>query len=191
MRRSGFQHKPKVAETPQRVRTFPKPEPGAFRMAAAISGVASTAAKPEKLRNADLLKLARGEPCMLQIPGVCNHDPSTSVQCHSNFGAHGKGKGTKAHDCCSFSGCSACHFWLDQDSRPSRGDKHAATQSALHRQIERWKQWLKHSNQYSSKQRIAASWALSNLQTIAQTTPHAFDDCVHKSLNGVSELLLQ
>ena len=69
-------------------------------------------------RSRALLDLARGQPCLLRVPGVCCGDDSTTVACHSNEGAHGKGKGIKAHDFMSVWGCHACHTWLDQGAAP-------------------------------------------------------------------------
>lgn len=56
---------------------------------------------------------AKGEACTLMIPGVCNHDPATTVLCHSNALADGKGLGLKAPDTAACYGCSACHDVLD------------------------------------------------------------------------------
>lgn len=58
-------------------------------------------------------RAARGQDCMIEIPGVCNHDPDTVVLCHSNELAAGKGMGLKAPDTEAAFGCSACHDVLD------------------------------------------------------------------------------
>lgn len=58
-------------------------------------------------------KAAQGEDCTIQIPGVCNCDPATTVLCHSNRLADGKGMGLKAPDTAAAFGCSACHDVLD------------------------------------------------------------------------------
>lgn len=47
------------------------------------------------------------------IPGVCNRDRDTTVLCHSNSLADGKGMGLKAPDTAAVFGCSACHDVLD------------------------------------------------------------------------------
>lgn len=60
-----------------------------------------------KLRNS-----ARGQACTFQIPGVCNHDPATTVLCHAP--SEVKGMGVKSHDFHAAFGCSACHEALDQ-----------------------------------------------------------------------------
>ncbi|SDF80681.1 MULTISPECIES: nuclease domain-containing protein [unclassified Duganella] len=58
-------------------------------------------------------KAARGQDCTIVLPGVCNRDPATSVLCHSNELADGKGMGLKAPDTAAAIGCSACHDVLD------------------------------------------------------------------------------
>lgn len=58
-------------------------------------------------------KSARGEECTIGIPGVCNFDPDTTVLCHSNYLADGKGMGLKAPDTAAAYGCCACHDVLD------------------------------------------------------------------------------
>jgi len=58
-------------------------------------------------------RAARNQECQLQILGVCNGDPSTTVLCHSNQLAAGKGMGLKAPDTEACFGCSSCHDVLD------------------------------------------------------------------------------
>ena len=54
-------------------------------------------------------KSARGQECQIRIPGVCNHNPDTTVFAHVNGG----GMGMKALDIHGAYACSDCHFWLD------------------------------------------------------------------------------
>jgi hypothetical protein len=58
-------------------------------------------------------RAARGQDCTLQILGVCNGDSTTTVLCHSNRLADGKGMGLKAPDHAACFGCSSCHDVLD------------------------------------------------------------------------------
>lgn len=58
-------------------------------------------------------RAARGQDCTMLIPGVCNRDPETTVLCHSNALADGKGMGLKAPDTAACFGCSSCHDVLD------------------------------------------------------------------------------
>lgn len=54
-------------------------------------------------------KSARGQPCLVRVPGVCNGDPETVVLAHLN----GAGMGLKSMDHEGAFACSACHAWLD------------------------------------------------------------------------------
>ena len=87
------------------------------------------ASKPpsQKQPNARMPKLraaARGAECMMQIPGVCNHDTTTTVLAHSNGGDAGRATGYKGHDWLAVHACSDCHDFYD--GRSSHRD-HAIT----------------------------------------------------------------
>lgn len=56
-----------------------------------------------------LTKSARGKPCTVRVPLVCNGNSETVVLCHLNGG----GMGMKSNDIHAAYGCSACHAWLD------------------------------------------------------------------------------
>jgi hypothetical protein len=60
---------------------------------------------------------ARGAMCTIRLPGVCNFDPATTVWCHGNGSAAGKGMWMKAHDLLGAYGCSACHDVYDRRRR--------------------------------------------------------------------------
>lgn len=64
-------------------------------------------------RMTPIRRAARGQDCTLQFDGICNHDPATTVLCHSNYLADGKGMGLKAPDSAAAFGCAACHDVLD------------------------------------------------------------------------------
>ncbi|NHQ93328.1 DUF1364 domain-containing protein [Janthinobacterium lividum] len=63
-------------------------------------------------RSTPIRRAARSQDCTLRLD-VCNFDPETTVLCHSNFLADGKGMGMKAPDTAAAFGCSACHDVLD------------------------------------------------------------------------------
>lgn len=63
-------------------------------------------------RSTPIRRAARGQDCTLRL-AVCNFDPDTTVLCHSNFLADGKGMGLKAPDTAAAFCCSACHDVLD------------------------------------------------------------------------------
>ena len=88
-------------------------------------GVVST-----KLRNS-----AHGQPCMFQIPGICNHDPSTTVLCH--LPSEIKGLATKSDDFHAAFGCSNCHETID-NNRLSREESLYYSMRALQRTMRNW-----------------------------------------------------
>lgn len=64
----------------------------------------------------DLRKSARGEPCRVRLPGVCNGNPDTSVLAHLRL-AGITGVGMKAPDLLAAIACSACHDEIDGRTR--------------------------------------------------------------------------
>lgn len=89
-------------------------------------GIVST-----KLRNS-----ARGQPCALQIPGICSHDASTTVLCH--LPSEVKGGATKSDDFFAVLGCSSCHIHLD-NHRLNKEDELYFSLRALART---WRFWV-------------------------------------------------
>ena len=63
------------------------------------------------IRSKKILRHAKGQPCALRLPGICNGNPETTVFCHLNTG--GKGMGLKTHDILGFFGCADCHAAYD------------------------------------------------------------------------------
>lgn len=57
---------------------------------------------------------ARGIMCQIRLVGICNANPATTVWCHANGSAAGKGIGMKSHDLLGAYGCSACHAIVDR-----------------------------------------------------------------------------
>ena len=85
----------------------------------------------------NLRDLARGKPCYLRLPGVCNGNPDTTVLCHRR--AYGvAGKDQKPPDTCAFPGCHACHDVYDGRA-PSDFDRDFLEAEASRAQ----NQWLK------------------------------------------------
>jgi hypothetical protein len=64
-------------------------------------------------KSTPIRKSAKNEECTIRLPMVCNYDPATTVLCHSNELADGKGMGLKAPDTAAAYGCSACHDVVD------------------------------------------------------------------------------
>lgn len=67
----------------------------------------------------NLRNYARGMPCMIRIPGVCNCRPDTTVLCHLRMSGI-SGMGLKANDLLAAWGCSACHSWADSNGDEGR-----------------------------------------------------------------------
>ena len=61
-----------------------------------------------------ITKSAEGVFCQIRLPDICNHDYRTTVWCHANGSAAGKGIGMKSHDLLGAYGCSACHDVVDR-----------------------------------------------------------------------------
>jgi hypothetical protein len=59
-----------------------------------------------------LRKLAKGQPCMVRIPHVCNYDPATTVLAHYRLSGI-SGIGMKSPDEIGAWCCSACHSAID------------------------------------------------------------------------------
>jgi len=60
-----------------------------------------------------LRKAARGRECMVRLPGVCNHNPETTVLAHVRL-AGVSGMGMKADDLLGAWACSSCHDAIDR-----------------------------------------------------------------------------
>lgn len=62
--------------------------------------------------NRDLRAYARGKPCMVRIPGVCNGNPQTTVLAHYRLSGT-SGAGMKPNDWQASWACSDCHDVVD------------------------------------------------------------------------------
>ena len=60
----------------------------------------------------NLRKLAKGQPCMIRVAGICNRNPETTVLAHYRL-AGTCGTGIKPHDQLGAWACSACHDAVD------------------------------------------------------------------------------
>lgn len=69
--------------------------------------------KASRPKSTPIRKSAKGEECTIRLPYVCNYDTATTVLCHSNELADGKGMGLKSPDSKAAYGCSACHDVID------------------------------------------------------------------------------
>jgi hypothetical protein len=55
-----------------------------------------------------LRDFARGQDCTLQLEGICNRNPETTVMCHMRYFGMA-GVAMKPHDFSAYHGCSDCH----------------------------------------------------------------------------------
>lgn len=86
--------------------------------------------------SAKLRESARGQPCCLQIPGVCNHNPETTVLTHIQ--SEWKGMGNKSPDFVACFACYDCHNELD-NHRLSKEDELFYSLRGMQRT---WKIWI-------------------------------------------------
>jgi hypothetical protein len=90
-------------------------------------------------RDADLLKLAQGQKCLLECHPYCLGDEgSTTVAAHSNQLIHGKGRGLKADDCMTVWACHRCHEYLDSGDFLSKKEKAKLFDNSWYRQVGEW-----------------------------------------------------
>lgn len=64
----------------------------------------------------NLRNLARGKPCMVRLPSVCNFDNTTTVLAHLNQSGI-SGRGLKAPDPLGAWACSECHRCVDSNGQ--------------------------------------------------------------------------
>jgi len=108
------QGKPLQRKTPMARGTSFKPAvAGAGLLRVAAVQLARKPMKKSRAKSTPARRAARGRDCTLMLLGVCNRDPATTVLCHSNRLADGKGMGLKAPDSAACFGCSDCHDVLD------------------------------------------------------------------------------
>ena len=89
------------------------------------------------IRSQALRDSARGEACTLNIAGVCNYSPETTVLAHLPFfGPHGSG--IKTHDHIAAFACSACHTCIDDPGRLPPQDRYLYAARGMGRTQLRW-----------------------------------------------------
>ncbi len=81
---------------------------------------------------------ARGEPCTLNIAGVCNYDSSTVVLCHLPDESHGMGR--KSDDIVAAFGSHACHD--ANDGRAGHLSPEDREYYARRGMVRTWRRWI-------------------------------------------------
>jgi hypothetical protein len=163
LRRTGFKRQapPAAARAPLMRQ---QPVSGRIVRMAAINDAEfrGGAPKTEPQRNPALLAMARGQRCLLQVPGVCQPDPTTTVACHSNQSVHGKAGARKADDHWHVHGCAACHRWLDQGPAPAT--EKIERFAAAHRwMVSIWQDIVAGMRSGTPREKAAARWALERV----------------------------
>jgi hypothetical protein len=157
MRRTPFRSRIVKKDGPV-VEREPRPMARSERSGVYSGSTTGPAPKTVAHRNRRLLDLAENKPCLLLVPGLCNHRLDTTVAAHSNWRDHGKAGARKADDQWSCWSCAACHSWLDQGGA-LEVIKRIAFESGMRRQIEAWKQ-LAADPCTGEADRRALRWAL-------------------------------
>jgi hypothetical protein len=85
---------------------------GRAMMEAPCPSAAPSPSDAECVPMPNLRKAARGRDCTVRIPGVCNHNPETTVLAHIRRGGVA-GMGQKPPDVCAVLACSDCHDAID------------------------------------------------------------------------------
>lgn len=129
---------------------------------ALADGVQPADPKTEAHENKAVREMAEKRPCLIQFPDICNHDPDTTVACHSNWSdLGGKAGARKADDEYTVWGCSACHHRLDFGSL-TWDEKRATFMAAHARQVFEWER-IAEDLAEPIRFRRAARWALNHL----------------------------
>jgi hypothetical protein len=159
LRRTGFKSKgaPREQRDPDRVRATLTPT-DAFR-APEVVGAGVAIAKTVRQENPTLLAMARGEACLMKVPGVCCGDRATVVAAHSNWSEHGKSGARKADDCYHVWACFTCHAWLDSGPAPA-AEKRARWDAAFERIKDIWLDIDAGMQEATPRERNAVAWAL-------------------------------
>lgn len=159
--RSSFKRKELPPRSPPVIKPLGRPVIYADGTAMAKSTLKG---KPQK--NAHLLAMAKGMPCLIRSP-ICNYDAETTVACHAGGVANGKGMGYKVSDALTVWGCSACNHYTDAYGGATKAEKVSAFALALIAQAEQFEA-LAESARAKAKDRVAAQWWLRNQPKVAE-----------------------
>lgn len=76
-----------------------------------------------KIESKQYREAAKGMDCTIQIPGICNHRPETTVFCH--FSDESSGTRRKSDDISGGDGCSDCHAAIDGRAHRKEWDRYS------------------------------------------------------------------
>lgn len=140
-----------------------------FAPATRCDGVGVAQPKSPRLENPDLLKLAKGKPCLLHSP-ICQGGTATTVACHGGGVANGKGMGYKVSDYLTCWGCHACNHYTDAYAFATKEQKQMVFDAGHRLQIFEW-QRIAGDMSYTPKERRAVHWALCLLESVPNVAP--------------------
>ena len=83
-----------------------------------------------------ITEFARGQECLLRLPGVCRGGTDSTVWAHSNRYADGKGLGKKADDRNGAPACYWCHAVYDRQAPRPAGMSLAFVETAFTRAMQ-------------------------------------------------------
>jgi len=84
----------------------------------------SATIKQKRIESTKWTQASEGQPCTLEIPGVCNYNNETTVPCH--LPSEIKGTGYKSDDISIVDGCKACHAAIDGSWTEATGGQYNA-----------------------------------------------------------------
>lgn len=154
LKRSGFKRPEKPAKAPKTMQKL-------YRQGVAGPVTLTALPKSEAKRNQNIMAMAKGKPCLIEIPGICNHNPETTVAAHSNWHEHGKSLGRKADDQYTVWACSDCHHYIDANPTTRETARHWWHEGHK-KQVDFWIYIANHGK--DQKEKSAAQWALEQLK---------------------------
>jgi hypothetical protein len=83
------------------------------RMAVVSQQPAAPQPKTPDRKSQAIRDSARGEECLVRIPGICAGNPEHTIWSHAPLGAAGKGRGIKSLDVAGAYCCTACDAAID------------------------------------------------------------------------------
>lgn len=155
LKRIGFKRLEVVHMPPSTPRRLERPV-----VMADCSAMSQLVAKDPPHKNANLLAMARGKPCLIRSR-ICNFNTETTVACHGGGVANGKGMAYKVSDAMTVWGCSACNHFTDAYGGATKAEKVEAFAAALPAQRDEMEA-IANSKQSSPKDKASARWWLDN-----------------------------
>jgi hypothetical protein len=132
-RRTPLRSKPKAWTKPERaaVLVLPAIAPKPRAVMALCIGAATPQPKAPAQRDQRLREAARGEDCLIRLPG-CPSDPARTIWSHYRGSAGGKGLSLKSHDLAGCFGCTFCDAVYDGQAPRPGGMTKAEVELAWH-----------------------------------------------------------